>query len=44
LLAVSVLFVFFWLLAQICIAEILFAFFGLFLYGAAEKIGVSWKL
>jgi hypothetical protein len=34
----------FWLLAQICIADILFAFFGLFLYGAAEKIGVSWKL
>jgi hypothetical protein len=34
----------FWLLAQICIADILFAFFGLFLCGAAEKIGVSWKL
>jgi hypothetical protein len=34
----------FWLLAQICIADILFAFFGLFLYGAVEKIGVSWKL
>jgi hypothetical protein len=31
----------FWLLAQICIADILFSFFGLFLYGAAEKIGVS---
>jgi hypothetical protein len=36
--------VLFWLLAQICIADILFAFFGLFLCGAAEKIGVSWKL
>jgi hypothetical protein len=34
----------FWLLAQICIADILFAFFGLFLCGAAEKIRVSWKL
>jgi hypothetical protein len=34
----------FWLLAQICIADILFAFFGLFLRDAAEKIGVSWKL
>jgi hypothetical protein len=31
----------FWLLAQICIADILFSFFGLFLCGAAEKIGVS---
>jgi hypothetical protein len=34
----------FWLLAQICIADILFSFFGSFLCGAAEKIGVSWKL
>jgi hypothetical protein len=31
----------FWLLVQICIADILFSFFGLFIYGAAEKIGVS---
>jgi hypothetical protein len=38
-----VLFVF-WLPAQIFIADIWFAFFGLFLCGAAEKIGVSWKL
>jgi hypothetical protein len=36
--------VLFWLLAQTCIADILFPFFGLFLCGAAEKIGVSWKL
>jgi hypothetical protein len=35
---------FFWLLAQIRITKILFAFFGLFLCGVAEKIGVSWKL
>jgi hypothetical protein len=34
----------FWLLAQICTADILFSFFGLFLCGAAEKIGVSWKV
>jgi hypothetical protein len=34
----------FWLLAHICIADILFASFGLFLCGAPEKIGVSWKL
>jgi hypothetical protein len=30
----------FWLLAQICMTDILFSFFGLFLCGAAEKIGV----
>jgi hypothetical protein len=35
---------FFWLLAQTCICSYLFALFCLFLYGAAEKIGVSWKL
>jgi hypothetical protein len=38
-----VLFVF-WLPAKIFIADIWFAFFCLFLCGAAEKIGVSWKL
>jgi hypothetical protein len=44
LLAVSVVLFFFCLLAQIRITDIFFAFFGLFLCGAAEKIGVSWKL
>jgi hypothetical protein len=44
LLAVSVVLLFFGYLLRLVFADICFAFFCLFLCGAAEKIGVSWKL